>query len=136
MTALRALEVAGLVLGKRVLVAGANGGVGRFAIQLARESGAHVTVLVRDAAASHELLRRLGAAEVVARLDGQVEREAPHGGSPREHSTPCSSAASAARPCSTSTNRRKPSGRIAHCSPIITRTTPPSAPHLLADRLQ
>ena len=50
MTALRALEVAGLVLGKRVLVTGANGGVGRFAIQLARESGALVSALVRDAA--------------------------------------------------------------------------------------
>ena len=37
MTALRALEVAGLVLGKRVLVTGANGGVGRMTIQLARE---------------------------------------------------------------------------------------------------
>jgi NADPH:quinone reductase len=35
LTALRALEVAGLVLGKRVLVAGATGGVGRIAIQLA-----------------------------------------------------------------------------------------------------
>lgn len=46
LTALRALEVAGLVLGKRVLVTGANGGVGRIAIQLARESGAHVTALV------------------------------------------------------------------------------------------
>jgi NADPH:quinone reductase-like Zn-dependent oxidoreductase len=32
MTALRALEVAGLVLGKRVLVTGANGGVGRMTI--------------------------------------------------------------------------------------------------------
>ena len=40
MTALRALEVAGLVLCKRVLITGATGGVGRFAIQLARESGA------------------------------------------------------------------------------------------------
>jgi NADPH:quinone reductase len=49
MTALRALEVAGLVLGKRVLVTGATGGVGRIAIQLARESGAHVTALARDA---------------------------------------------------------------------------------------
>lgn len=47
MTALRALEVAGLVLDKRVLVTGANGGVGRFAIQLARESGARVSALVR-----------------------------------------------------------------------------------------
>jgi NADPH2:quinone reductase len=65
MTALRALEFAGLVLGKRVLVTGATGGVGRIAIQVARESGAHVAALVRDTATSTELLRRLGATEVV-----------------------------------------------------------------------
>jgi NADPH:quinone reductase-like Zn-dependent oxidoreductase len=35
MTALRSLEVAGLVLAKRVLVTGATGGVGRIAVQLA-----------------------------------------------------------------------------------------------------
>jgi NADPH:quinone reductase len=73
MTALRALEVAGLVLGKRVLVTGATGGVGRIAIQLARESGAHVTALVRDAAASLELLRRLGAADVVENVTGDFD---------------------------------------------------------------
>jgi NADPH:quinone reductase-like Zn-dependent oxidoreductase len=55
MTALRALEVGGLVLGKRVLVTGANGRIGRMALQLARESGARVTALVRDAETSHEL---------------------------------------------------------------------------------
>jgi NADPH:quinone reductase-like Zn-dependent oxidoreductase len=48
MTALRSLEVGGLLLGKRVLVTGATGGVGRMAVQLARASGAHVTALVRD----------------------------------------------------------------------------------------
>ena len=73
MTALRALEVAGLVLGKRVLITGANGGVGRIAIQLARESGAHVTALVRDAATSHELLCRLGAADVVEGITGEFD---------------------------------------------------------------
>jgi NADPH2:quinone reductase len=73
MTALRALEVAGLVLGKRVLVTGATGGVGRIAIQLARASGAHVTALVRDAEASQELLRRLGAAEVVETMTGDFD---------------------------------------------------------------
>jgi NADPH:quinone reductase-like Zn-dependent oxidoreductase len=73
LTALRALEVAGLVLGKRVLVTGANGGVGRMAIQLARESGAHVTALVRDAAASQEFLRRLGAAAVVENITGDFD---------------------------------------------------------------
>jgi NADPH:quinone reductase len=73
LTALRALEVGGLVLGKRVLVTGANGGVGRIAIQLARESGAYVTALVRDAAASHDLLRGLGAAEVVETITGDFD---------------------------------------------------------------
>ena len=43
LTALRALEIGGFVLGKRVLVTGASGGVGRFAIQLAKLAGAHVT---------------------------------------------------------------------------------------------
>jgi NADPH:quinone reductase len=71
MTALRALEVGGLVLGKRVLITGANGGVGRMAIQLARESGAQVCTMVRDAARSRELLRSLGASEV---LEG-IERD-------------------------------------------------------------
>jgi len=73
MTALRALEVAGLVLGKGVLVTAANGGVGRIAVQLARESGAHVTALVRDAAASQQLLRRLGAADVVGSITGEFD---------------------------------------------------------------
>ncbi len=73
LTALRALEVAGLVLGKRVLVTGATGGVGRMAIQVARESGAHVTALVRDAAESQELLRRLGAADVAETIAGDFD---------------------------------------------------------------
>jgi NADPH:quinone reductase len=73
MTALRALEVAGLVLGKRVLVTGANGGVGRMTIQLARESGAHVTALVRDRASSQAPLGRLGAADVVEDLSGDFD---------------------------------------------------------------
>ena len=73
LTALRALEVAGLVLGKRVLVTGATGGVGRMAIQLARESGANVTALVRDTKASGALLRSLGAADVRDEIDGDFD---------------------------------------------------------------
>jgi NADPH:quinone reductase-like Zn-dependent oxidoreductase len=42
-TALRALRRLGSVLGKRVLVTGASGGVGGFAVQLAERAGAHVT---------------------------------------------------------------------------------------------
>jgi NADPH:quinone reductase-like Zn-dependent oxidoreductase len=73
LTALRALEVGGLVLGKRVLVTGATGGVGRIAVQLARASGAVVTALVRDAAASRELLGRLGARSVVEQPGGDFD---------------------------------------------------------------
>ena len=72
-TALRALEVAGLLLAKRVLIIGANGGVGRIAVQLAHASGAHTTALVRDAASSGALLRRLGALEVAERIDGDFD---------------------------------------------------------------
>src|SRR3954447_8572668 len=65
MTALRAFEVCGLLLGKRVAVTGASGGVGRFAVQLARLSGAHVTAVARHP----EGLTELGADEVVDHLD-------------------------------------------------------------------
>jgi NADPH2:quinone reductase len=73
LTALRSLEITGLVLGKRVLVTGASGGVGRMAIQLARESGAHVTALVRDLAVADEPLRRLGANEIVTDMTGDFD---------------------------------------------------------------
>jgi NADPH:quinone reductase-like Zn-dependent oxidoreductase len=73
MTALRALEIAGLVLGKRVLVTGATGGVGRFAVQLAGAGGAEVTALVRDVSASARALRALGAAAVVDELTGDFD---------------------------------------------------------------
>src|SRR5215207_1742142 len=49
LTALRSLEVGGFLLGKRVLVTGAGGGVGRFATQLAKAAGAQVTAFVRTA---------------------------------------------------------------------------------------
>jgi NADPH:quinone reductase len=64
-TALRALELGGFVLDKRVLVTGASGGVGRFAIQLAKLAGAHVTGIARRT----EGLRELGADEVLAELE-------------------------------------------------------------------
>ena len=47
LTALRCLEIGGYVVGKRVLITGASGGVGRFAIQLAKLAGAHVTAIAR-----------------------------------------------------------------------------------------
>jgi NADPH:quinone reductase-like Zn-dependent oxidoreductase len=73
MTALRSLEVAGLLLGKRMLVTGATGGVGRIAVQLGHASGALVTALVRDAAAAAGPLHRLGAAAVAEQPDGDFD---------------------------------------------------------------
>ena len=49
LTALRALELGGFLVGRRVLVTGATGGVGRYAVQLAALAGASVTA-VRDVA--------------------------------------------------------------------------------------
>ncbi|MEA2193420.1 MAG: NADPH:quinone reductase [Solirubrobacteraceae bacterium] len=74
-TALRALEICGFVLGKRVLVTGASGGVGRFAVQLAARAGAHVTAVSRNAERARGL-RELGAAEVVFDLSGDAVYEA------------------------------------------------------------
>lgn len=70
LTALHALQIGGLVLGRRVLVTAATGGVGRFAIQLAKLSGAHVTALVRDLAVAHDL-HALGADEVATEIHGE-----------------------------------------------------------------
>jgi NADPH:quinone reductase len=44
-TALRALHALGPVVGRRVLVTGASGGVGRIVVQLAARAGAHYGVL-------------------------------------------------------------------------------------------
>ncbi|MDX6657747.1 MAG: hypothetical protein QOH62_2540 [Solirubrobacteraceae bacterium] len=60
-TAIKTLDLGGNPLGRRVLVTGASGGVGHFAVQLAKQAGAHVTALARR----QEGLRELGADEVV-----------------------------------------------------------------------
>lgn len=70
-TALRALRCLGAVIGRRVLVTGASGGVERMAVQLAARAGAYVIACVGSA----ELgvgLSELGANQVVVGLD-QVE---------------------------------------------------------------
>ncbi|WP_224392243.1 zinc-binding dehydrogenase [Pseudonocardia sp. ICBG1293] len=74
-SALRALRDSGPLLGRRVLVTGATGGVGRFAVQLAALGGAEVLATARDAAAA-DTLRRLGATAVLTRpseLDAPVD---------------------------------------------------------------
>lgn len=69
LTALRSLEIGGFVLGKRVLVTGASGGVGRFAIQLAKLAGAHVSAVARRT----EGLAELGADQVHSELEPEGE---------------------------------------------------------------
>lgn len=74
LTALRALRVGGLLAGRRVLVLGAGGAIGRVAVQLATAAGATVTAQVR-ATASTAVLRRSGASVVIGHdaLDGPFE---------------------------------------------------------------
>ncbi|MCX4976961.1 zinc-binding dehydrogenase [Streptomyces sp. NBC_00620] len=68
-TALRALEQAGSLLGRRVLVTGASGGVGGFAVQLAALGGAYV-IGVAGSEESARGLAELGADEVAIGLSG------------------------------------------------------------------
>jgi NADPH:quinone reductase-like Zn-dependent oxidoreductase len=66
LAALRMLRLGPAILGRRVLVTGASGGVGRFAIQLAHLGGAEVTALVGSSSARSAGLRELGADEVLS----------------------------------------------------------------------
>jgi NADPH:quinone reductase-like Zn-dependent oxidoreductase len=68
LTALKSLDIIGSVLGKRVLVTGASGGVGRFAVQLASLAGAHVTGVSASPERARGLLE-LGADEILHELD-------------------------------------------------------------------
>jgi NADPH:quinone reductase len=67
LTALRALRLGGMLLGKRVLITGASGGVGQFAVQFAALAGAEVTAVARPERAHS--IRDLGAATVVADVE-------------------------------------------------------------------
>ncbi|KAA2264334.1 zinc-binding dehydrogenase [Solihabitans fulvus] len=71
-TALQALRRFGSIAGRRVLVTGASGGVGRYAVQLAALAGAHVVASVGSEARGAGLAE-LGAAEVVVGLDSVRE---------------------------------------------------------------
>jgi NADPH2:quinone reductase len=68
LAALQALRAAGLASGRRVLVTGASGGVGRFAVVIAALAGAHVIASVGSSARGAGLVQA-GAAEVIVGLD-------------------------------------------------------------------
>ena len=71
-TALQSLRALGPVVGRRVLITGASGGVGRFAVQLAARAGAHVIAAVGSTARGAGL-KALGATEVVVGLADVAE---------------------------------------------------------------
>ena len=71
-TALRALDQAGPLLGRRVLVTGASGGVGGFAVQLAGLGGAHV-IGVAGSEDGRRWVSELGADEAVGGVDRVAE---------------------------------------------------------------
>jgi NADPH2:quinone reductase len=71
LAALRMLRLGPAILGRRVLITGASGGVGRFAIQLAHLGGAEVTALVSEGSARSAGLPELGADLVVSDI-GQL----------------------------------------------------------------
>ncbi len=74
LTALYALEEGGDLLGRSVLVTGASGGAGDFALQLARLAGARVVALVRRR--EHVApAREAGADEVAVGEDGSPSAE-------------------------------------------------------------
>jgi NADPH2:quinone reductase len=67
-TALRVMRRAGSMIGQRLLITGASGGVGHFATQLAANAGAEVTVVTRSEERGARLAE-LGAASVVHDVD-------------------------------------------------------------------
>ncbi|HUG31991.1 MAG TPA: zinc-binding dehydrogenase [Acidimicrobiia bacterium] len=67
-TALRTLRVGGDLAAKRVLITGAAGGVGRFAVEMAARSGARVSAVTGGPNRS-DGLEELGATEIVHSID-------------------------------------------------------------------
>lgn len=72
-TALQALQKAGVGAGSRVLVIGAGGGVGSFAVQIAVAMGAVVTGVSSAAKASQ--VRELGASDVIDYARQEIDRD-------------------------------------------------------------
>jgi NADPH:quinone reductase len=73
LTALRVLRHGGMLAGQRVLITGAAGGLGRFAVQLAAMNGAHVAAVVGRPERGRGL-RELGASEIVLEITPDTPR--------------------------------------------------------------
>ncbi|RYP88348.1 NAD(P)-dependent alcohol dehydrogenase [Nocardioides guangzhouensis] len=76
MTALQAVRDARVRAGQRVLVIGASGGVGSYAVQLAAAAGAEVVGVAGPT--KLDLVRELGAAEVLDHTRDDLGRGAPY----------------------------------------------------------
>jgi NADPH:quinone reductase-like Zn-dependent oxidoreductase len=72
-TALQAVRKAGVTAGRRVLVIGAGGGIGTFAVQIAKARGARVTGVCGPAKA--DLVRSLGADDVIDYTRDEIDRD-------------------------------------------------------------
>jgi NADPH:quinone reductase len=68
-TALRSLDLLGVAADQRLVVMGATGGVGGYAVQMAHARGAHVIATVRG---DVDAARRLGAEEIYDASAGEV----------------------------------------------------------------
>ncbi|GGL00343.1 NADPH:quinone reductase [Sphaerisporangium melleum] len=75
-TALQAIRTADVRPGQRVMVVGAGGGVGSFAVQIATAAGARVTAVCGPGSA--DLVRSLGAVDVIDYTREEVDRDGPH----------------------------------------------------------
>jgi NADPH2:quinone reductase len=73
LTALHTLKQGGLLLNRRVLITGSTGGIGLFAHQLAKLSGAYVVGIARHAR-NEALVREAGADEVIVGDDIEPAR--------------------------------------------------------------
>jgi NADPH:quinone reductase len=78
LTALLALAHGGLLLDRKVLITGATGGVGDFAIQLARSAGARVIAVARQTAQVAALMARGAHDVVVGEALDDARRLAPY----------------------------------------------------------
>lgn len=72
LTALQAVRAARIADGDRVLITGASGGVGLYAVQIATAAGARVTAVASGA--KEDFVRSLGATEFIDYTAGPIDR--------------------------------------------------------------